>query len=600
MQRPRARSTALSALTALAILLVGCGGPLAGQAPTATAPPPTAAPPAPTATPRPTATPAPPEGLVTTLEDVQLATVQIRSRGTFVEPGELQGASFAGSGSGFIIDPTGIAITNNHVVTGAALIEVFVGGEDRPRNARVLGVSECSDLAVIDIDGDGFSFMQWYAGDATPGLEVYTAGFPLGDPEFTLTKGIVSKARTSGETDWASVERVIEHDATIRSGNSGGPLITKDGQVVAVNFAGLADGPYYAIGRDEALAIVERLRAGEDVTSLGLNGQAIKGDELSGIWVWSVESGSPLDQAGVKPGDFITTLEGLQLATDGTMADYCQILRSRDPGDVLGLQVIRPGTEELLEGQVNGRELAAVGALPTPSSAAPAQQPTQAPAGPAPDESNVVVFGPGEIDVAQARAEADAARGRYGQLVFETFDRGNTTRRSWQEDGDSILRDQFYRLIVREPNTIRDVYWRPNGSPQSLGPDSMLEVDVAFDTGGAVGGVGISFDGQGGGDGVSFIIRSDNSWQVLSFVDGAEAPRFSSEPIPTTAIVDGVNSLRVWRTPEGISLWINNTPVGGLTASPFGGGQVGVAAAGGADVAGPITLIVDNFRALAP
>ena len=59
-----------------------------------------------------------------------------------------------GAGSGFIIDPSGVAITNNHVVTGAATLEVHVPGEERPRNARALGASACSDLAVIDIDGD--------------------------------------------------------------------------------------------------------------------------------------------------------------------------------------------------------------------------------------------------------------------------------------------------------------------------------------------------------------------------------------------------------------------------------------------------------------
>ncbi|MEI2690512.1 MAG: serine protease [Anaerolineae bacterium] len=70
------------------------------------------------------------------------------------------------------------------------------------------------------------------------GLDVYAAGFPLGDPEFTLTRGIVSKARADGETDWASVDSVLEHDASINPGNSGGPLITGDGKVIGVNYAG--------------------------------------------------------------------------------------------------------------------------------------------------------------------------------------------------------------------------------------------------------------------------------------------------------------------------------------------------------------------------
>jgi len=264
----------------------------------------------------------------------------------------------AGRGSGFIIDESGIAVTNNHVVTGAAFLRVWVGGESEPRNAKILAVSECSDLAVIDIDGDGYRYLEWYDGSISTGLDVYAAGFPLGDPEFTLTRGIVSKERASGETSWASVDVVIEHDATINPGNSGGALVTKDGKVVAVNYASDPSvNQYFAIARDEALKIIDQLRAGQNVNSIGVNGTAVNNEDLSGIWVASVKSGSPADNAGIKGGDIITTLEGLVLATDGTMADYCDILRTHGPEDTLSVAVLRFETEEVLEGQLNGREL---------------------------------------------------------------------------------------------------------------------------------------------------------------------------------------------------------------------------------------------------
>ncbi len=93
---------------------------------------------------------------VDSLQEVKSATVQIEGQGTFVDPEVGMQYNLAGSGSGFIVDESGIAVTNNHVVTGAALIRVYVGGESQPRNARILGVSECADLAVIDIEGDGF------------------------------------------------------------------------------------------------------------------------------------------------------------------------------------------------------------------------------------------------------------------------------------------------------------------------------------------------------------------------------------------------------------------------------------------------------------
>jgi len=153
---------------------------------------------------------------------------------------------------------------------------------------------------------------------------------------------------------------VVEHDATINPGNSGGPLLTSDGRIVGVNYAGRSDtNQYFAIARDEALPLIEQLRGGQDVTSLGINGEAFALDDgsLSGIWVWSVKSGSPADKAGVRPGDIVTQLERLVLATDGKMTSYCDILRSRTASDTLQIAVMRSETEQVLEGQINGREL---------------------------------------------------------------------------------------------------------------------------------------------------------------------------------------------------------------------------------------------------
>lgn len=315
-------------------------------------------PPAATATAAPTE-PAGPQP-VSDVQDVQSAVVQIVAEGSFIDPQVGQMLNVAGSGSGFIIDPSGIAVTNNHVVTGAALLRVYVGGESEPRNARVLGVSECSDLAVIDIEGEGYPYLEWYQGDINVGLDVYAAGFPLGDPEFTLTRGIVSKANASGETNWASVDDVLEHDATINPGNSGGPLVTAEAKVAGVNYAGRSDtNQYFAINPTEARPTIEEMRAGNDVTSIGINGMAVADPEsgLYGIWVSSVESGSPADEADVQAGDIIISLENLVLATDGTMSDYCDILRSRSPEDVMRIEVLRFETQQVLEGQLNGDAL---------------------------------------------------------------------------------------------------------------------------------------------------------------------------------------------------------------------------------------------------
>ncbi|MGX5695781.1 S1C family serine protease [Agromyces soli] len=292
-------------------------------------------------------------------DGVQSATIQIEAVGTFVDPSE-GGYEAAGRGSGFIIDDSGIAVTNNHVVTGAGTIKVWRGGDTTKEiGAKVLGVSECLDLAVIQLEGDSYPFMDWREGDIETATDVYAAGFPLGDPTFTMTRGIVSKASTDGQTPWASIDSVIEHDARIRGGNSGGPLVDDQGALVGVNYAGIDALDYnYAIHRDEVVEAVKQLRKGEDVLSLGINGTALQDEDGNGlgIWVNSVKSGSAADEAGVQPGDLLTRMEGVSLGVNGTMTEYCDVLRTHGDDATLSIELYRPAEEAYYRGKVNGDE----------------------------------------------------------------------------------------------------------------------------------------------------------------------------------------------------------------------------------------------------
>ncbi len=311
---------------------------------------------APPATPAPATTVSP---VPTSFADVQPAVVQIVAQGTFRDP-EIGLSNGSGSGSGFIISPDGLAVTNNHVVAGAATLEVFVGGASEGLNATILGVSECNDLALIDInESEPLPYLEWFEGDISAGLDVYAAGFPLGDPEFTLTRGIVSKARAGGDlTGTSSIDHTIEHDANIQPGNSGGPLVSDDGRIVGVNYAGGAvagtTAQFFAIASDLALPVVDTLRDG-DFETLGINGWAVNDAEagISGIWVAGVSAGSPASATGILPGDIVTSMNGLPVGTDGTMRDYCDVIRTAGDNP-MSVEVLRFDTSEVLRGELNG------------------------------------------------------------------------------------------------------------------------------------------------------------------------------------------------------------------------------------------------------
>ncbi len=296
------------------------------------------------------------------IDKVQRSMIQIRTQGTYREFAQ-KATTSPGSGSGFLISKDGLAVTNNHVVAGAATIDVYIGGGTKAYPAKVLGRSECNDLALLKIEGEKFSPLRWSGATPKPGVDVYAAGFPLGESEPTITKGIISKARANGNMAWASIDHVVEHDANIQPGNSGGALVSTDGRVVGVNFAGgdsfgTGTAQFFAIASDLAQPVIERLRNG-DFETLGVNAQAFRDPEknVSGVWVAAVQDGSPAANVGLRAGDIITTMRGLPVGLDGTMRDYCKIVRSSNDNEAIGVEVYRPDSKTTFSGEFRGREL---------------------------------------------------------------------------------------------------------------------------------------------------------------------------------------------------------------------------------------------------
>lgn len=307
-------------------------------------------------------------GAVSDVQAVKSAVMRFTGQGTFIEPGTLDPSEQAWIGTGWFMSPDGYAVTNNHVVTGAGTLKVHIGGDDKQEySAQLVSASECYDLAVVKVDiPQQVPFLSWYDGDITEGVEVFSAGFPtvLG-AEYTLTKGIVSQADVKLASPWADLEHVIEHDARIRGGNSGGPLVSSKAQVLGINYAGSDESDSnYAISRVTAKDIIAKLKNGEQMLTLGINAQAMPPSESGqpqGIWVASVKSGGAADKAGLKPGDVIDKLGGVTMGEQGTIAGYCDVLRTHGLENAIDVQVWRPSTSDILEGQVNGKPLQVTG-----------------------------------------------------------------------------------------------------------------------------------------------------------------------------------------------------------------------------------------------
>ncbi len=502
------------------------------------------------------------------ISDVKQAIIQIEAQGSFVEPGVGQVYNSAGRGSGFIIDPSGLAITNNHVVTGSALLKVWIGGDQtKTYNAKVLGASECADLAVIDIEGDGFPYLSWYEGDIDVGKEIYVAGFPLGDPEYSLTKGIISKARANGETSWASVDSVIEYDATTNPGNSGGPVLTEDAQVVGVHYAGNAQTRQaFGISRDIAKDTIEKLSKGEDFESIGINGSAVSNEDgsIRGIWVSSVKSGSPADKSGLKGGDLLYSLENLILAVDGTYADYCDVLRSHSPSDTMNVEVLRFATGEFLAGQLNGRELAVTSVVssgedsenPPPADEAPASDPVDSSTG----GDNQV--GDGTSDDGSPSGELNLNASAPGEIYYATdFDDLITDWTyffmSGTEDGTSadIVNSTLHVEIVNQDTWL---YFYLN--PLSVA-DVRLDVSVE-NLGRNTNNVSLFCRYTPGRGWYEFNVGNDGLYTIF-FYDEIDNKYNAIYTGGSTAIKTGknVNDITAWCDGKELTLAINGTHV---------------------------------------
>jgi serine protease Do len=262
-------------------------------------------------------------------------------------------------GSGVIVDASGVALTNAHVVEGASEIEV-VSAEGKKHKAKVLGSDARSDIAVLKLQ-DGKNYPSARLGDSD-GMQVGDWVLAIGSPfGFTqsVTAGIISaKSRV---LDAGPITDFLQTDAAINPGNSGGPLVNMAGEVIGINTAiasrsGGYQGVGFAIPINIAKRIYTELTTRGKVTRgwLGVSVQALTSElaksfgagEDAGVLVADVVEGSPAEKGGVKSGDIIVEFNGKKVTAPG---DLQRAVGLSGPGSTAKLKILRDKAERTIE-----------------------------------------------------------------------------------------------------------------------------------------------------------------------------------------------------------------------------------------------------------
>jgi S1-C subfamily serine protease len=262
-----------------------------------------------------------------------------------------------GSGSGFIFTPDGFVLTNSHVVHEAGRIDVLLP-DGRKFVAELVGDDPDTDLAVIRIDAP--QLPSTVLGDSAA-LQVGQVVVAIGNPygfQYTVTAGVVSAtARSIRSNSGRLIDNIIQTDAALNPGNSGGPLVNSLGQVIGVNTAVIlpAQGLCFAIPSNTAAFVAAQLiRFGRVKRSyIGLGGQDVplhrrlvrfyNLERETGVLISQIEPGGPADNAGLRENDIIVALDGTPV---GRVDDLHRLLTDQRAGKTCELAILR-GTEKL-------------------------------------------------------------------------------------------------------------------------------------------------------------------------------------------------------------------------------------------------------------
>ena len=294
-------------------------------------------------------------------EEVSEATTQIGKIAAAVAPSvvtltattESQFGEGESVGTGVIINSNGELLTNAHVVEGAKTVQVRLMNETEPVKGTVLASDPQNDLALVKINAVGLTAAVFAdSKNVRLGDPVVAIGYALNlDGGPSVTSGIVSALGRTITTDSGALDRLIQTDAAISSGNSGGPLVNDKAQVIGINTAvargdmgTAANNIGFAISTEEVLRVIETLRdqANGVERKQGFLGVGLtdRTDGGQGAVIANVEEGSPADKAGIKSGDVVLAINDVPITgRTGMIA----VVRDAQPGDTVKVKVERNG-----------------------------------------------------------------------------------------------------------------------------------------------------------------------------------------------------------------------------------------------------------------
>ena len=279
---------------------------------------------------------------------------------------QTQTSTATASGSGIIISEDGYIITNNHVISSSSSssyytigeansIKVTLNGDENKYDAKIVGTDSQTDLAVIKIDKTGLTAAELGSSSSVQvGEFAMAVGSPLG-MQNTVTGGMISALNREVTDSDGKTFTLIQTDAAINSGNSGGALVNSQGQVIGINTLKVSstgvEGMGFAIPIDSAKPIIEQLIQYNKVKRpyIGISGRdldettAKRNNLVVGVYVASVDEYSAAEKAGIKAGDVIVKADGQEIKT---MTELNNIKNTHNIGDTMTVTVNRNGQEK--------------------------------------------------------------------------------------------------------------------------------------------------------------------------------------------------------------------------------------------------------------